>query len=85
MTTLFRLIVEYRPGESTSQQASISQIVLTSCAPPSSSVTCPANSLFCANAACVPPTAVCDYNDDCGDYTDEDDCSEYAGQKDEGG
>ncbi|CAH2097282.1 unnamed protein product [Euphydryas editha] len=36
---------------------------------------CARGSWRCGNGACVPPTALCDGEDDCGDYTDEWHCN----------
>ena len=36
---------------------------------------CPANSFVCDNAVCIPSIWECDSVDDCGDNSDEDDCS----------
>jgi len=40
-------------------------------------VACPADFFQCpATGQCIPPTWLCDREDDCGDMSDETDCSE---------
>lgn len=41
---------------------------------------CPDNLFRCNNSACVVTNHLCDYSDDCGDRSDEDDCGEISQQ-----
>lgn len=38
---------------------------------------CPITHFKCANYFCVPTDKVCDFKDDCGDGSDEHQCSAY--------
>jgi hypothetical protein len=40
---------------------------------------CDASDFVCANAVCVPASYACDGYNDCGDYSDEADCSSSCG------
>ena len=39
---------------------------------------CPENMFVCNNNACVPQNQVCDFSDDCGDWSDENNCGEMT-------
>ena len=39
---------------------------------------CPANSFTCANGLCVPLSLVCDGNNDCVDFSDEQNCRKFV-------
>ncbi|CAH1239110.1 MALRD1 [Branchiostoma lanceolatum] len=43
---------------------------------------CRADEFVCDNAVCLPETTRCDFTDDCGDRSDESDCSSYPGRCD---
>lgn len=39
---------------------------------------CPENMFMCNNSVCVEPNRVCDFSDDCGDRSDENNCGEIS-------
>ncbi|XP_019613806.1 PREDICTED: MAM and LDL-receptor class A domain-containing protein 1-like isoform X1 [Branchiostoma belcheri] len=43
---------------------------------------CTPDQFVCDNAVCLPPTAQCDFTNDCGDGSDEGDCGRYPGRCD---
>lgn len=56
------------------QAVNIDEVLLSNCWPPTPCEEVPEGYIVCENKACVPPDAVCDFTDDCGDYTDEASC-----------
>ena len=67
----------------------VDDISLVDCSPPPTSLPddCdPKSHFLCANKACVHQNLLCDFNDDCGDFSDELDttaqCDQYAGRCD---
>ncbi|XP_019620636.1 PREDICTED: sortilin-related receptor-like isoform X1 [Branchiostoma belcheri] len=41
---------------------------------PNNGTTCPGGQFTCSNEHCIPQSWVCDHDNDCGDYSDEQDC-----------
>ncbi|KAJ0011984.1 hypothetical protein NQD34_012959 [Periophthalmus magnuspinnatus] len=57
-------------------QIAIDDISFTNCALPEPQPSCPVNMFTCKNQACVELSRVCDFSDDCGDWSDENHCEE---------
>lgn len=76
LPTQFALAVLFKPPDEQSITAEIGSISMSLCSPPSVTINqCPDNFFFCDNKMnCVPKEAICDFNDDCGDGSDEQDC-----------
>ncbi|KAJ8050665.1 MAM and LDL-receptor class A domain-containing protein 2 [Holothuria leucospilota] len=58
----------------------IDDIVFVSCDLPQPSAPCSVDDFQCANQVCISSNQACDYNDDCGDFSEEDDedCAMYT-------
>ncbi|KAM3603666.1 uncharacterized protein V6R79_000320 [Siganus canaliculatus] len=52
----------------------IDDIDFTNCTLPEPQPVCPDDLFSCNNSVCVEQSQVCDFNDDCGDRSDENDC-----------
>nr|XP_046265191.1 MAM and LDL-receptor class A domain-containing protein 1 isoform X2 [Scatophagus argus] len=52
----------------------IDDIDFTNCTLPESQPLCPENMFTCNNTVCVEHSQVCDFSDDCGDWSDENNC-----------
>ena len=51
-------------------------MLLEDCHAPAPCGSVPEGHHLCLNGVCVPPEALCDFTDDCGDYSDEEPCGE---------
>lgn len=58
-------------------RSAIDDISYLDCDPPLAKASCNQDEFTCANRACVPQNAVCDMTDDCGDKSDESNCTGY--------
>ncbi|XP_034039515.1 MAM and LDL-receptor class A domain-containing protein 1-like isoform X2 [Thalassophryne amazonica] len=57
---------------------SIDDIDFTNCTLPEPQPSCPDNMFTCNNRVCVDHSQVCDYSDDCGDRSDENNCEQQG-------
>lgn len=73
----FHLVVEYEASASYSQDVNIFFMEMESCKIPTNLTSCPEDYHTCKNGLCIDPRAICDFTDDCGDNSDEDDCGGY--------
>ncbi|XP_076601190.1 MAM and LDL-receptor class A domain-containing protein 1 [Chaetodon auriga] len=55
----------------------IDDIDFTNCSLPEPQPFCPENMFLCNSSVCVEHSRVCDFNDDCGDWSDENSCGEH--------
>ncbi|XP_019751859.1 MAM and LDL-receptor class A domain-containing protein 2 [Hippocampus comes] len=62
-----------RPGH-----IAVDDVNFTGCQLPEPQPTCPEDMLTCSNNACVEKNRVCDFADDCGDWTDEHNCEQQG-------
>ncbi|KAL5006371.1 hypothetical protein ScPMuIL_015177 [Solemya velum] len=67
---------------SSSGKLALDDFTLLNCNYPSLLSNCGGNSFNCSRGACVPTSRVCDYTDDCGDNSDEINCSDHPGRCD---
>ena len=58
----------------------IDDITFTNCEMPPVKSNC--NKFTCANQACIDVSRVCDFTDDCGDYSDEQNCDSFPARCD---
>ncbi|EDV21956.1 uncharacterized protein TRIADDRAFT_59472 [Trichoplax adhaerens] len=76
----FQLRFRYQPPFSplfgTSSVQAVDDISFMDCRFPPPQV-CNIGSFQCANGLCIQPSQVCDYSNDCGDYSDENNCNNY--------
>ncbi|RWS17354.1 hypothetical protein B4U79_11636 [Dinothrombium tinctorium] len=56
----------------------IDNVAFKNCSRPQSSETCSSNQFKCRNKVCVDKKFVCDFENDCGDNSDEISCSNYT-------
>ncbi|KAJ8011341.1 hypothetical protein DPEC_G00057130 [Dallia pectoralis] len=74
----------FRASRASSQlgDIAIDDILFLNCTLPEAQDSCTADTFTCSNRVCVSSTRVCDFTDDCGDGTDEDDCDKqkYLGR-----
>ncbi|KAL6103987.1 uncharacterized protein ACO6RY_13812 [Pungitius sinensis] len=56
----------------------IDDIHFTNCSLPGPEPLCPENMFVCSNGACVEHNRVCDFSDDCGDWSDERNCERHG-------
>lgn len=69
----FRLIIQAKKGRSFRGDISVDNIIFQNCAPPEFELNgCKNNMYSCMNGYCINPDKQCDYADDCGDASDED-------------
>uniref|UniRef100_G3PY20 MAM domain-containing protein n=2 Tax=Gasterosteus aculeatus aculeatus TaxID=481459 RepID=G3PY20_GASAC len=69
-TVLFEACRSFnRPGH-----VAIDDIHFTNCTLPEPEPSCPPNTFVCNNSVCVEHSRVCDFSDDCGDWSDERNC-----------
>ncbi|XP_055359914.1 MAM and LDL-receptor class A domain-containing protein 2 isoform X2 [Betta splendens] len=54
----------------------IDDIDFTNCTFPVAQPLCPQDTFTCSNKVCVEDTRVCDFSDDCGDWSDENNCEQ---------
>ncbi|GFN85250.1 MAM and LDL-receptor class a domain-containing protein 2-like [Plakobranchus ocellatus] len=76
----FTILIKARRSYSTTGDIAIDDISFRNCDFPQPGVSCTARNTFkCGNGACVSSSQVCNFADDCGDSSDEDDqlCSSY--------
>lgn len=74
----FHLVIEFEPGESEAQAAFIPSIEMAFCRVPRKVAdNCPEEMMTCSNEVCVSQRAMCDFTDDCGDYSDEMNCGQW--------
>ena len=59
---------------STLGDIAIDDISFNGCGLPPVLPSCQPDEFRCARGSCVPMDRVCDFSDDCGDYSDENDC-----------
>ncbi|XP_051809634.1 apical endosomal glycoprotein-like [Acanthochromis polyacanthus] len=52
----------------------IDDLDFTNCTLPEPQPQCPDGMFMCSNRVCVDPNHVCDFSDDCGDWSDENNC-----------
>lgn len=78
MKTPFNIIFRSDIGPEQDQYMALDDIQFHDCGPASTN-TCgdPKNKFTCDNNICVSNDRICDYNDDCGDGSDEKKCSAY--------
>ncbi|XP_039670520.1 MAM and LDL-receptor class A domain-containing protein 1 [Perca fluviatilis] len=62
-----------RPGH-----VAIDDIDFTNCTLPEPQPVCPENMFMCNNSVCVEHNQVCDFSDDCGDWSDENNCEQQG-------
>ena len=55
----------------------VSDILLSNCGFRAPEVSCGVGEFTCSNRACVDMDRVCNFADDCGDYSDELQCGEF--------
>ncbi|XP_077978862.1 MAM and LDL-receptor class A domain-containing protein 1-like [Glandiceps talaboti] len=75
-----KVIIEAERRYNTLGDIAIDDIEFQGCALPVVQPSCNSDEFRCTRGSCVAKTRVCDYNDDCGDYSDEDPslCSTYS-------
>ncbi|XP_074507832.1 MAM and LDL-receptor class A domain-containing protein 1 [Sebastes fasciatus] len=56
----------------------IDDIDFTNCTLPEPQSSCPENMFMCNNSVCVEHNRVCDFSDDCGDRSDENNCEQQG-------
>lgn len=74
ISSSYHLLIEAAASIDLLQAVSIDEFLLSNCWPPTPCEEVPEGYTVCENKACVPPDALCDFTDDCGDYTDEASC-----------
>ncbi|XP_034743360.1 MAM and LDL-receptor class A domain-containing protein 1 [Etheostoma cragini] len=62
-----------RPGH-----IAVDDIDFTNCTLPEPQPVCPENMFMCNNSVCVEHNQVCDFSDDCGDWSDENNCEQQG-------
>ncbi|XP_037797170.1 MAM and LDL-receptor class A domain-containing protein 2-like [Penaeus monodon] len=77
ISSSYHLLIEAAASIDLLQAVSIDEFLLSNCWPPTPCEEVPEGYTVCENKACVPPDALCDFTDDCGDYTDEASCDNY--------
>ncbi|XP_067330349.1 MAM and LDL-receptor class A domain-containing protein 2 [Channa argus] len=56
----------------------IDDIAFANCTLPEAQPSCPQSSFVCNNSVCVEYNQVCDFSDDCGDWSDENNCEQQG-------
>uniref|UniRef100_A0AAQ5YK66 MAM domain-containing protein n=1 Tax=Amphiprion ocellaris TaxID=80972 RepID=A0AAQ5YK66_AMPOC len=56
----------------------IDDVDFTNCTLPEPQPQCPDSMFMCNNKVCVDPNHVCDFSDDCGDWSDENNCEQQG-------
>ncbi|KAG7228996.1 hypothetical protein INR49_013229 [Caranx melampygus] len=56
----------------------IDDIAFTNCTLPEPQPSCPQSTFRCNNSVCVEHSQVCDFSDDCGDWSDENNCEQQG-------
>ncbi|KAM6919231.1 apical endosomal glycoprotein [Xenentodon cancila] len=59
----------------------VDDVDFTNCFPPEPQPECPERMFTCNNSVCVDPNRVCDFSDDCGDWSDESNCDKQGVMK----
>ncbi|RDD40324.1 MAM and LDL-receptor class A domain-containing protein 2 [Trichoplax sp. H2] len=75
----FRLSFEGDRDFLGSSYMAIDDISMFECSLPQPQISCLSNQFQCANKVCVGADQVCDFQDDCGDNSDEKNCAAYNG------
>jgi hypothetical protein len=76
-SSTFRLVFNATHGSGYSGDIALDDIVFKSCDPSIVPRSCNSDEFTCSNRRCVPKTMVCDFEDNCGDASDEAKCSSY--------
>ncbi|XP_038053495.1 MAM and LDL-receptor class A domain-containing protein 2-like [Patiria miniata] len=79
----FKIIIEVRRGASFVGDVTIDDVTFIDCEPPIIDGTpCTEDQFTCSNSHCIDAARVCDYGNDCMDYSDELHCTGYPGRCD---
>ncbi|XP_066300036.1 MAM and LDL-receptor class A domain-containing protein 1-like [Branchiostoma lanceolatum] len=78
----FTVLFEAQRSFSTTGDIAIDDITFENCALPAAQTSCTRDQFRCSSLACVDSDRVCDYSDDCGDNSDELQCSNYPARCD---
>ncbi|XP_048242500.1 MAM and LDL-receptor class A domain-containing protein 2-like [Haliotis rufescens] len=73
----FRLLFEATQFQKSVDMA-IDDISFTQCAIGSQMASCSSNQFHCKSGSCVDQNSLCDFQNDCGDWSDESSCSNYV-------
>ncbi|XP_022094256.1 MAM and LDL-receptor class A domain-containing protein 1-like isoform X2 [Acanthaster planci] len=79
----FKIIIQARRGASFVGDVTIDDITFIDCEPPLfDGIPCTEDQFTCSNSHCIDAARVCDYGNDCLDYSDELHCAGYPGRCD---
>ncbi|XP_014854147.1 PREDICTED: MAM and LDL-receptor class A domain-containing protein 2-like [Poecilia mexicana] len=74
----FTLLFEASTNFNKPGHVAVDDIDFTNCSLPAEPQSCSGNTFMCNNSACIDPSHVCDFSDDCGDRSDEIDCEKQG-------
>ena len=77
---LYQLVFQAERTFSVLGDIAIDDISFDGCGLPPVIDNCRPEEFRCARGACIDMDRVCDYSDDCGDYSDESDCGKRPGE-----
>ncbi|XP_071520575.1 LOW QUALITY PROTEIN: MAM and LDL-receptor class A domain-containing protein 1-like [Panulirus ornatus] len=73
----YRVLIEASSSGDPLEMIAVDEMEFSNCNSPPVCSELPAGYIMCENQACSPAEALCDFTDDCGDYTDEASCEDY--------
>ncbi|XP_061588557.1 MAM and LDL-receptor class A domain-containing protein 2 [Cololabis saira] len=74
----FTILLEASRDLNKPGHVAVDDVDFTSCFPPEPQPKCPESMFTCNNSVCVDLNRVCDFSDDCGDWSDENSCDKQG-------